>query len=262
MQKIYQVDSFSAKPFAGNPAAVCPLDGPVDEGWMQNVAAEMNLSETAFLYKDGDKYNLRWFTPTVEVDLCGHATLASAHILWSEGLTDAEELVFSTSSGDLFARKTSDLIQLNFPSAPVSAADAPEGMLEALGAKATFVGANQNDNLVEVATREELLALTPDFAALGKAPVRGVVVTASGAGGEYDFLSRFFAPAYGIDEDPVTGAAHCITGPYWSEKLGKHELHAYQASARGGEVFVTIAGDRTKLAGHAITVLRGELSSA
>lgn len=261
MQKIYQVDSFSSEPFGGNPAAVCPLDGPAEERWMQNVAAEMNLSETAFLYKEGDKYNLRWFTPTVEVDLCGHATLASAHILWSEGIDSAERLTFSTRSGDLSAKKSGDLIELDFPSSPASGCESPNGLLEALGATAVFVGNSQNGYLVEVGSLQELKALRPDFGALGKLPVSGVVVTAPGGDTEYDFMSRFFAPAYGIDEDPVTGAAHCVSGPFWADKLGKATLRAFQASARGGEVFVTVADDRVLLGGRAVTVLRGEIDS-
>lgn len=261
MQKIFQVDAFSAKPFSGNPAAVCPLTSPASEHWMQQVAAEMNLSETAFLYKQDEKYNLRWFTPGLEVDLCGHATLASAHILWSEGYTDSETIIFSTKSGDLSAKKVGGSIELDFPATPASQCSAPDGLLEALGADACFVGKNRDDYLVEVASEAELLALQPDFNKLGELPVRGVIVTTADSDSDHDFLSRFFAPASGINEDPVTGSAHCTTGPYWSATLGKKTLRAYQASKRGGEITLTIAEDRVLLVGSAVTVLRGELDA-
>ena len=266
MQNIYTVDSFTSRPFAGNPAGVCPLEKAAPEEWMRSVAAEMNLSETAFFYPAGDKYNLRWFTPVSEVDLCGHATLASAHILWSESLSDAERIIFSTRSGDLGATRSGELIELDFPAAPVVECEPPAGLLDALGAEALFVGktggeSSQRDYLVEVENHKALLALQPDFAALLKLPARGILVTTSGAESEYDFYSRFFAPAFGVNEDPVTGSAHCASGPYWAGKLSKTELRAFQSSTRGGEVQLTVDEKRVRLRGAAVTVMRGEITA-
>jgi len=228
---------------------------------MQHVAAEMNLAETAFLLPRDDGYSLRWFTPAVEVDLCGHATLASAHALWQEGLLAAGETArFHTRSGLLTATREGDLIELDFPATPNQPNDAAPGLLDALGiANPRYVGKNKFDYLIEVDSEEELRGLSPDHGRLRKIPVRGVIVTTRGANGKYDFVSRFFAPGSGIDEDPVTGSAHCALAPYWAAKLGKNDFSAYQASPRGGELRVRLAGDRVKLAGRAITVLRGEL---
>ncbi|HSH00032.1 MAG TPA: PhzF family phenazine biosynthesis protein [candidate division Zixibacteria bacterium] len=263
MQKIYTVDSFTRRPFAGNPAGVCPLAAPAPEDWMRRVASEMNLSETAFFYPAGDGYDLRWFTPVAEVDLCGHATLAAAHILWSERLSAADRLVFSTRSGKLGATRDGDLIELDLPAAPVNPCDTPEGLLEALGVEALYVGrygpGAQGDFLIEVTDREALLALNPDFTALKRIPARGILITASGAGSDYDFFSRFFAPAFGIDEDPVTGSAHCASGPYWAKKFARSDLRAFQDSRRGGEVELTVAGERVALRGAAVTIMRGEI---
>lgn len=262
-QAIVQVDAFTAEPFRGNPAAVCVLAAPPSEAWMQAVAAEMNLSETAFLNVHDDGYHLRWFTPTVEVDLCGHATLAAAHVLWSEGhLPQTETARFHTRSGLLTARMTPDgWIELDFPATP-PVADVPPGiavtLAEALNVTPLHVGRSRFDLLVEVATADAVRALTPDFARLATLATRGVIVT-SGADGEVDFVSRFFAPASGIPEDPVTGSAHCCLAPYWAAKLGKSTFLARQVSPRGGTLRVTLAGERVRLAGQAVTVMRGEL---
>ncbi|MGD8719495.1 MAG: PhzF family phenazine biosynthesis protein [Candidatus Zixiibacteriota bacterium] len=258
---VFQVDAFTEEPFAGNPAAVCPLDGPADEAWMQHVGREMNLSETAFLYPVEDGYNLRWFTPAVEVDLCGHATLATAHILFTEGyLPEDREARFHTKSGLLTAKRNGEWIELDFPGTAPEKAEVPPGLLEALGVtEASYVGRTRFDYFVEAACEDVVRSIEPDPRRLRELNVRGVMVTAAGGAGEFDFVSRFFAPGAGIDEDPVTGSAHCALGPHWGAKLGKDEMLAFQASARGGVVRVTLAGDRVKLGGKAVTVLRGNL---
>jgi PhzF family phenazine biosynthesis protein len=258
--RILQVDAFTSRPFAGNPAAVCVLPEAPHEQWMRDVAREMNLSETAFLTPVDDGYNLRWFTPAVEVDLCGHATVASAHVLWEDGhLPPGRQARFHTRSGLLLADRRGEWIELDFPAKVATPADAPPNLLPALGVPARFVARNQFDYLVEVESEEALRAMTPDFTALRKVPVRGVIVTARPSSTEFDFVSRFFAPAVGVDEDPVTGSAHCALGPYWAERLGKTEFTAYQASTRGGVVRVRLNGDRVIIAGQAVTVMRGEL---
>ena len=259
-QPITQVDSFTDRPFAGNPAAVCILPGPAEEAWMRAVAREMNLSETAFLHPEADGYRLRWFTPAVEVALCGHATLASAHVLWEEGhLAPDAEARFHTRSGLLTAQRRGAWIELDFPARPESPADPPPGLAEALGTEPRYVGRNVDDYFVEVDSEATLRGLAPDHGALRRLPVRGIIVTSRAATPEYDFVSRFFAPGSGIDEDPVTGSAHCCLGPFWGARLGKTELVGYQASARGGVVRVRIRGERVILGGQAVTVLRGEL---
>jgi predicted PhzF superfamily epimerase YddE/YHI9 len=256
-----QIDAFTSVPFKGNPAAVCFLDRERDDRWMRDVAAEMNLAETAFLLPRGREWSLRWFTPTVEVDLCGHATLASAHALWEERLLPPDRPArFHTRSGLLTAERTHDLIVMDFPSTPAQAAEPPAPLLAALGARPSFVGKSPFDYLLELDSEEAVRALRPDLAALRALPGRGVIVTSRPAGGEYDFVSRFFAPAAGVDEDPVTGSAHCCLAPYWASRLGKRELTGYQASPRGGVVKVGLNGDRVRLAGAAVTVLRGELT--
>jgi PhzF family phenazine biosynthesis protein len=258
---VYQVDAFTDRPFAGNPAAVCLLDYPADENWMQLVAAEMNLAETAFLHREADGFRLRWFTPTVEVDLCGHATLASAHVLWTAGyLWTSEEARFYTKSGLLTARLVDGWIELDFPAVPAEPAEAPPGLIESLGGTPLSVGRNKFDYLVEVATEQEVHKLQPDFARLGEIAARGVMVTSRSRGGKYDFISRFFGPAAGINEDPVTGSAHCCLAPYWAEKLGKQEMVGYQASPRGGVVRVRLQGERVLLGGQAVMVMRGTLN--
>ena len=259
--RITQVDAFTDTPFAGNPAAVCLLPAPRDEKWMQSVAREMNLSETAFLVKhDGDGFDLRWFTPAVEVALCGHATLASAHVLWEEAhLPPAQQARFHTKSGLLTGERVGEWIELDFPAKREEPAPAPPGLAEALGVTPKYVGRNQFDYLVEVDAEDTVRRLAPNHAALAALPVRGVIVTSRAASAGYDFVSRFFAPGSGIPEDPVTGSAHCALGPFWRARLGKDELTAYQASPRGGIVRVRVGGDRVKLGGKAVTVLRGEL---
>jgi PhzF family phenazine biosynthesis protein len=259
--RIVQVDAFTNKPFAGNPAAVCVLPEARPESWMRDVAREMNLSETAFLVPTDDGgFHLRWFTPAVEVALCGHATVASAHVLWQDGhLPRGMQARFHTLSGLLTADQRGEWIELNFPGKIAEAVDAPPELLPALGiSSATFVGKNVFDYLVEIESEEQLRALSPDHSTLRRLPVRGVIVTTRGSG-EFDFVSRFFAPGSGIDEDPVTGSAHTALGPYWAGRLGKTEFTAYQASSRGGVVRVTVQGDRVLLGGQAVTVLAGEL---
>jgi PhzF family phenazine biosynthesis protein len=259
--RIVQVDAFTQTPFAGNPAAVCVLPEPRPDEWLRNVAREMNLSETAFLTPIADGYGLRWLTPEVEVDLCGHATIASAHVLWEDGhLPEGCQARFHTRSGLLLADRRGDWIELDFPAKGCSDAAPPEGMLKALGVEsAAHVGKNAWDYLVEVDSEETLRALSPDHSTLRRIPVRGIVVTARSSSKEFDFVSRFFAPGSGIDEDPVTGSAHTALGPYWAPKLGKTEFTAYQASARGGVVKVRLTGDRVILGGQAVTVMTGEL---
>lgn len=257
---IVQVDAFTNIPFTGNPAAVCILPEPRDERWMQNVAHEMNLSETAFLLGQADGFNLRWFTPTVEVDLCGHATLASAHVLWESGhLKQNEQARFHTRSGLLTAERKGEWIELNFPAMREEPAEAPSNLLQALGITATYIGKNRFDYLVEVASEDTVRNITPNFSLLATVPARGVIVTSRATSPGYDFVSRFFGPQVGVNEDPVTGSAHCCLAPYWSKKLGKDEMMGYQASARGGIVRVRVSGDRVYLGGQAVTVLRGEL---
>jgi PhzF family phenazine biosynthesis protein len=288
---LYQVDAFSDRPFAGNPAGVCILsaDDPraSDASWMQNVAREMNLSETAFLRPRSDGFDLRWFTPAMEVDLCGHATLASAHVLYERGVLPAgEEARFYTASGLLTAVRRGEWLELDFPAEPAEPAEAPAALREALGARALFVGRNRLDYLVEVESEEAVRSLRPDLARLRTLRERGVMVTSrarfrnsgvkpgfagvkpgfagvalSRSPRDYDFVSRFFAPGAGIDEDPVTGSAHCCLGPYWGGRLGKSELTGYQASARGGLVRVRLAGPRVKLGGRAVTVIQGMLEA-
>lgn len=260
---IFQVDAFTEKPFRGNPAAVCILSGPANPTWMQNVAMEMNLSETAFLFKQEEDFNLRWFTPAAEVDLCGHATLASAHILWETGLLNPKEQArFHTRSGLLTAERRQDQIELNFPANPEEPAIAPPGLMEVFGITPTYVGQSKYDYLIEVDSEEVIRNLRPDFTLLKELSARGVIVTSRTTSPHYDFISRFFAPSVGINEDPVTGSAHCTLGSFWSKRLKKNEFVAYQASERGGVLHVRMAGDRVYLGGQAVTILRGELVDA
>jgi len=259
--KTFKVDSFTAEPFSGNPAGVCLLTEPRDERWMQAVAREMNLSETAFLLREGEGFRLRWFTPAVEVELCGHATLASAHVLWEEGvLAPSETARFATRSGELRASRHGDLIELDFPAKPEQPAEPPENLFEALGVRPLYLGRNVFDYVLLLDSEEAVRAVTPDFALLRSVTVRGVIVTAPSARPEFDFVSRFFAPAVGVDEDPVTGSAHCCLGSFWAARLGKSKLVGHQVSARGGVVNVRVAGERVFLSGRAVTVLRGELT--
>jgi PhzF family phenazine biosynthesis protein len=257
---IAQIDAFTERPFAGNPAAVCLLQEPPEDYWMQFVAREMNLSETAFLLPRDGGFGLRWFTPTVEVDLCGHATLASAHFLWEQGRLAADRPArFHTRSGLLTAEKHGTWIEMDFPATPAEP-DASAGNLEsALGVVASYVGRTRFDYMVEVGSEEVVRALKPDFDALSRLKSRGVIVTSRASGSGYDYVSRFFAPASGIDEDAVTGSAHCCLGPFWKERLGRDELTGFQASARGGFVRTRCVGDRVRISGQAVTVFRGEL---
>lgn len=261
-QKITQVDAFTDRPYAGNPAAVCVLPGPADERWMQDLAREMNLSETAFLHAEDGGFRLRWFTPAVEVDLCGHATLASAHVLWEEGWLDRNEVArFHTRSGLLTARREDDWIELDFPSTPPGAPseETARAVAEALNVPVRHAAPSRFDCLVELESESDLRGLTPDIGRLAALPFRGVIVTSRASTPGFDFVSRFFAPRVGVNEDPVCGSAHCSLGPFWGDRLGKTELVAYQASPRGGVVRVRLRGARVGLAGRAVTILRGEL---
>jgi PhzF family phenazine biosynthesis protein len=250
------------KAFSGNPAGVCVTPGGTDDRWMQNVAEEMNLAETAFLTRRKEGYDLRWFTPTVEVDLCGHATLASAHVLWESGaLAPGEQARFHTRSGVLTADRRGELIELDFPATPDAPAPPAPGLLSALGIGATYVGKSIFDYIVEVENEGTLLGMRPDLAALRLIPARGVMVTCRSGSPDYDFVSRFFAPASGVDEDPVTGSAHCCLAPFWAKRLQKNSLVAFQASKRGGLLHLRLEGERVKLSGKALTVFRGELLS-
>lgn len=260
--KIFQVDAFTESPFSGNPAAVCILEKQANEDWMQNLASEMNVSETAFLYKHGDRYNLRWFTPTVEVDLCGHATLASAHILWEEGYVKPEQdISFLTRSGVLKITKSEDFIEMDFPSDQEEFALMPENLKEGLVVNPIYVGRSRLDYLVQVESEEQVRNLDPDFDKLKTIETRGIIVTSKSESEGYDFTSRFFAPSSGIDEDPVTGSAHCCLGPFWGKKLKKSKLRGRQVSERGGVINISLLNDRVLLGGQAVTVFRGKLSN-
>ena len=270
--KIYQVDAFAEEAFRGNPAGVCWLDAPRPDAWMQAVAAEMNVAETAFLARAADGFDLRWFTPTTEVPLCGHATLASAHILWETGVLAPEETArFHTRSGVLRARHRGGRVEIDLPAIPTEPLTAPEPVLRALGVvpveafRTPERGLGDHDYLLVLASEDAVRGVRPDFGVLRREVPPAVIVTAratAGAGasaGDCDFVSRYFAAAWGIDEDPVTGVAHCSLVPFWSRRLGKSELVGYQASARGGVVHGRLEGDRVFLSGGAVTVLRGAL---
>ncbi len=260
--KIFHVDSFTNKPFTGNPAGVCILQESIPDSGMLKIAKEMNLPETAFLREWGREYSLRWFTPTTEVELCGHATLASAHVLWETGdLGQDETAVFDTLSGQLTAKKNGELIDMDFPAECETSTDAPPEITRALGAEPIYVGKNRFDYLVEVESEEIVRAMEPDFDLLKTVPCRGIIVTSRSDTGRYDFVSRFFAPALGVNEDPVTGSAHCCLGPYWESRLNKSRFEAYQLSERGGVVGVAVKSDRVILSGQAVTVIRGEISN-
>jgi len=257
---ITQVDTFTNTPFTGNPAAVCLMPEAGNELWMQHVAQEMNLVETAFLHPQQDGFHLRWFTPTVEIALCGHATLASAHVLWEDGHMPKQlQARFYTTSGLLTAERQGTWIKLDFPAMPALPAAPPAELAQALGVAPSFIGKNQFDYLVEVDSEETLRALKPDMNLLGHVPARGVIVTTRSGSRDYDFISRFFAPSAGINEDPATGSSHCTLAPYWGERLGKREMTAYQASPRGGMLRVGVHGERVSISGQAVTVLRAEL---
>ncbi|MFD2532913.1 PhzF family phenazine biosynthesis protein [Gracilimonas halophila] len=255
---IYQVDAFTSELFAGNPAAVVPLDEWLSDEQMQNIAAENNLSETAFFVKEGESYRLRWFTPTVEVDLCGHATLATAHVLFEELGYPEDELVFKTRSGLLNVGKSGNRLLMNFPADHMEKVEAPDVMFQALGIPKTPEVYKSDDYMVVLNSEEEVAALNPDIKMLSEVEARGIIVTAPGD--EVDFVSRFFAPQSGVDEDPVTGSAHTKSTPYWSKKLSKDRLNARQISKRGGDLICEMKGDRVEISGFAITYLKGEIT--
>jgi PhzF family phenazine biosynthesis protein len=260
--QIWQVDSFTTEPFRGNPAGVCLLQDPRPEIWMQQVALEMNLSETAFLHPEGDGYRLRWFTPVTEVRLCGHATLASAHVLYSEGRMSSEVPIrFMTLSGVLTASRVGDRIALDFPARPPRTVPPPADLVEAVGFEPVSVLRDAEDYLLLADSESRVRSLSPDLRALASVTARGVIVTAPSDDPAHDFVSRFFAPRVGVDEDPVTGSSHCCLAPFWGERLGKTDMTGYQASSRGGTVYVRLAQDRVILSGHAVTTLRGELTA-
>jgi predicted PhzF superfamily epimerase YddE/YHI9 len=259
-QILYVVDAFTDKSFGGNPAAVCFSEAHADETWMKLVAREMNLSETAFLHPVEGGFSLRWLTPLLEVKLCGHATLASAFVLWENGVLKPDAVArFHTLSGWLTCRYEGGWIVMDFPAKVCVPTPPPEGLAEALGCQVLACGLNEMDYLVEVVNEEVLRGLRPNFTALSKLPVRGVITTCRSELPDFDFVSRFFAPAAGVNEDPVTGSAHCALGPYWQAKLGKCELTAYQASPRGGIVKLAVAGERVMLRGQAVMMSRVEL---
>jgi PhzF family phenazine biosynthesis protein len=258
--RFVQVDAFTAEPFTGNPAAVCVLPHPVADERMQDIAREMNLSETAFLVRHDRAFDLRWFSPTTEIALCGHATLASAHALWESGQLDAAEPArFQTKSGLLTAERHDDWIELDFPATPAAPAEAPPGLAEALGVAPRYIGLSRFDYLVEVADEQTVRGARPDFGRLAALPVRGVMVTSVASTAGCDFVSRFFAPAAGVNEDPATGSAHCCLTPFWADRLKRNDLVARQLSARGGTFRLRLDGDRVRLGGQAVTTLRGEL---
>lgn len=262
-QRISIVDAFTGEAFAGNPAAVCVLSDRVPDAWMQDLAAEMNLSETCYLLQEGEAFSLRWFTPAMEVDLCGHATLAAAHTLWEQSLSPSSSAaLFNTRSGRLVAQRRDDLIELDFPAKVSSAVDPPSGLNEGLRVEVINTERNDRDLLVEVADEEAVREHTPDLAWVLSLSSLGMIVTSRSNSAEYDFVSRYFAPRAGIDEDPVCGSAHCCLGPYWAKRLRKTELTGFQASQRGGVVRVRVDEERVKLAGQATTVLHGELTAA
>jgi PhzF family phenazine biosynthesis protein len=258
--KLIQIDAFTNQAFQGNPAAVCLLTEAKSDEWMQNVASEMNLSETAFLLREEEGFRLRWFAPANEVRLCGHATLASAHALWEEGILKRDQKAkFLTLSGALFAEFKDGWIELDFPLLRTEPIPAPDVLIKALNDVPTrFTGRSSATWLLELESEDAVRNLKPDFRML-KSLERDLLVTAASKSNNFDFVSRYFAPLHGIDEDPVTGSAHCVLAPYWSKKLGKKEMNAYQASARGGSLRVRVNDDRVALIGQAITVLRGEL---
>ena len=261
----FQVDAFvTGKPFSGNPAGVCLLPGPREEAWMQALAREVNQAETAFLHPEKDGYRLRWFTPSVEIPLCGHATLASAHVLWQERiLKPGEEARFWTQSGLLKAGQKDGFIELDFPAKPALPCERVQGLEESLGAPVLSLGHNGTQYLAELASAETVRNLKPDFKMMESfldSQLHGVIVTAASDDREYDFISRFFAPLAGIPEDQVTGSAHCCLGPFWENRFHKSSLRAYQASARGGVIQVRCEGDRVYLGGKAVTVIRGNLT--
>lgn len=257
--RCWTVDAFTNRPFGGNPAAVCWLETEKDTGWMQAVAAEMNLSETAFVRRLPDGHELRWFTPSMEVDLCGHATLATAHALWSNDLATSDSLHFQTRSGILACRQVNDMIELDFPSTPPTSIPVSEPLSESLGVPIVEAGQSRFYQMAVLGSAAAVRKCQPDFQKMTQIPTLGVIITAASDDDQFDLISRFFAPAMGVDEDPVCGSAHCCLAPYWAARLSKSDLKAYQASARGGVLHLSLRGDRVALRGHAVTIWRGEL---
>ncbi|MGH8014632.1 MAG: PhzF family phenazine biosynthesis protein [Candidatus Zixiibacteriota bacterium] len=258
--EIVQIDAFTGEPYKGNPAAVCLLKAPADEKWMKNVAREMNLSETAFLYPIKDGYHLRWLTPKAEVNLCGHGTLASAHFLYEDGHEPVNKpIAFKTKSGWVSASKNGDLITLDFPLQKPKKIKPPRGLLQALGAKPVYVGRYADSYFVQFAKAKTVRELKPDMMALEKLPLPKVCVTAPSDSDKFDFVTRRFSPKIGINEDPVNGNSHTALAPYWGEILNKTKLRSLACSERGGELFVETAGDRVKISGRAVTVMRARL---
>ena len=258
--RCWQVDAFTNRPFGGNPAAVCWLETEAESGWMQAVAAEMNLSETAFVRPQSDGHELRWFTPTMEVDLCGHATLATAKALWSDELVARDKpLRFHTRSGVLTCRAVDELIELDFPATPSTEITPSPALIDSIGLRPTYLGASKYYQMAVVDSADVVRSIQPDFTKLLQVPTLGLIVTATSEDPGFDFVSRFFAPAMGVNEDPVCGSAHCCLTPYWSRRLGKTRLLAYQASARGGILHLRLENDRVILGGEAVIVSRGEL---
>lgn len=254
---IYQVDAFSSKLFSGNPAAVCPLKKWLPEDLMQNIAAENNLAETAFIVKNGKEFDIRWFTPLVEVKLCGHATLASAHVLFNHLHYKQDRLAFNSKSGKLYVSRAGEMLSLNFPAGHVRKFPLPAGIVKALKTKPVECYKGKTDYLLVYNTQKEIEKLNPDFSMLSKVNARGIICTAKG--NAIDFVSRFFAPRVGINEDPVTGSAHTLLIPYWSKRLKKDELKAQQLSKRGGELYCRSEGGRVHISGYAVTYLIGEI---
>lgn len=253
---IYQIDAFASTPFKGNPAAVVPLEKWLPDEVMLDIAMENNLAETAYFVKNENGYDLRWFTPSVEMDLCGHATLASAYLIFEHLGTDQTTLRFQTRSGELTVEKKDGKFVLDFPSRPGVATEAPAGLIEAIGATPKEIYKSR-DYMLVYESEADVLAIKPDFNSLMKLGAHAVIVTAPGD--KSDFVSRFFAPEVGVPEDPVTGSAHCTLIPYWAERLGKNELFARQVSQRGGEIYCELIGERVKMAGDAVLYLKGEI---
>lgn len=262
MTRYFVVDAFADRPFAGNPAGVVLLEEWRDNEWLQNVAMQVNLSDTAFLVTNDNGFDLRWFTPTAEVDLCGHATLASGVVLAElQKLVDRRSVTFSTRSGTLTVERYGSLFVMDFPALDTVPSEPPPGLLESLNEKPLFVGKSKFDFLIEFESEEVIRSITPNFNALANVKCRGVIVTSKSNDRQFDFVSRFFAPAIGITEDPVTGSAHCVLAPYWGSRLGKSKMTGFQASSRGGVVQVDLRGDRVMLGGQGVVFSRGNIAA-
>ena len=253
---LYQVDAFTDRVFGGNPAAVCPLETWLETSLMQNIAAENNLSETAFYVKKGDRFEIRWFTPKIEIDLAGHPTLATAHVIFNHTDYNDNQIIFSSSGGELIVTRSNDLLLMDFPARPPQAVRAPGALVKGLGLE-TLEAWKARDYLVLFSSQEDILSIKPKFDLLAEVDCLGIIVTSKG--NRSDFVSRFFAPRAGINEDPVTGSAHTTLIPFWAKKLNKKSLHAFQLSLRKGELFCEDRGDRVTIGGRAVTYLKGEI---